>query len=360
MATAHPGDFRATLWPSRLAEIRRKLNRSSLIIITLGLLALAGNAFWVWHDRARFTEELNPLVIGSWFHPAHVNSLVIAVIILYALRQIARTRQKLAPLGYPLLASEEKHRGVEIWKSVEPLTKRPAILHIIHPERTGLGGAPWREVSHRWVRRTEKARRLTSPHIARVLDVGYAQHERFYTVIEMPRGLRLQDLVEQHGPLPANRAVFIAAQLAHAVQEAHAAGLSGLSLHPRHCWIGHRSSNCDWLTVMLSGYSAADDGHVSPADDVRAFARIIIGLLAGRWIAETAGQAEVVGALDRCELPYGVAEVLRRCLAAGTEDALPPLDELARRMWDALPGPCWNNDRAAAWWREHHPDRSAP
>lgn len=351
-------DIRAILWPRRLSEIRRKLNRSSLIIISLGLLALMGNAFWVWQDRGHFEGQFNPFDLGTWFHPAHVNSLVIAIIILYALRQINKTRMKLAPLGYPLLEIEEQHRGVEIWKSVEPLTKRPVMLHVIRPDRFPVGQESWKDVSHRWIRRSEKSRRLTSPHMGRVLDVGYAQHERFYTALEMPRGVRLTDLVEAHGAQPLNRVVFIMAQVAHAMDDAHQHELKGVSLQPRHIWIGHRSSNSDWVTLMLAGYESNTESSVAARQDIRQFALITIGLLSGVWPEDPKTSAETDALLHPLELPYGMAHVVQRCLSPRIEDELPPIGEIARRMWDSIQEPHWCNDYAVAWWKEHQSEHT--
>jgi len=346
-------DIRAILWPRRLSEIRRKLNRSSLIMITLGLCALTGNAFWVWRDRSDFLAQFNPFELHTWFHPAHVNSLIIAIIILYALRQVAKTRMKLAPLGYPLLEIEEQYRGVEIWKSVEPLTKRPVMLHVIRPDRFPVGHDTWKTVSHRWIRRSEKARRLTSPHMARILDVGYAQQERFYTAMELPRGVRLSELVEAHGAQPLNRAVFIMAQVAHAMDDAHQHGLKDVSLHPRHIWIGHRSSNSDWVTLMLYGYESNDESTAAARQDIRQFALITLGLLSGVWPKEPTNNSEVDALVAPLDLPYGMAQLMQRCLLLHNDDEIPPIGEIARRMWDSVPGSQWCNDYAVAWWKEH-------
>lgn len=352
-------DIRATLWPKRLVEIRRKLNRSSRVIIILGLLALVGNAFWVWHDRHQFTQAFNPLNFSSWFHPAYVNSLVLAMIILYAMRQISKTRQKLTPLGYPLLEREETFRGLEIWKSVEPLTKRPASLHVIHPDKYPSEHETWKTISHRWVRRSDKARRLTSPHIARVLDSGYAQHESFYAVMELPRGISLFELVEQFGVCPVDRAVFLLAQTAHAIQDAHANGLFYLSLRPQHIWVGSRSSNVDWVTVVLFGYELNEQKEELARQDIRQFALIATGLMTGKWLMDENSPELIKTAsnqLDTCHVPFGIKQILLRCLASPDDEVLPPVDEMVHRMWDAVPGDQWTNDRAFAWWQEHQQD----
>jgi eukaryotic-like serine/threonine-protein kinase len=352
-------DIRATLWPRRLVEIRRKLNRSSRTIVVLGLAALIGNAFWVWHDRHHFTTTFNPLELNAWFHPAYVNSLVIAIIILYAMRQISRTREKLAPLGYPLLELEEQYRGLEIWKSVEPLTKRPVSLHVIHRGKYPTDQESWKTISHRWVRRSDKARRLTSPHIARVLDCGYAQHDSFYTVMELPRGMSLFELVEQFGACPLNRAVFLLAQTAHAIQDAHASNLFNLSLRAQHIWVGSRSSNVDWVTVVMFGYESNEQNETLARKDLRQFALIATGVMTGKWLTDEASPETTFAVsrqLDECRIPFSIKQLLMRCLTASDDEVIPPVDEIVRRMWEAVPGDPWTNDQAAAWWKEHQQD----
>jgi len=354
MISLHPSDIRATLWPKRLVQVRSTLNRSSRIIILLGLTALSTNAVAVWLDR-NLLPPFDLLEISTWFHPAYINSLIIAVIIVYAMRQISRTRQKLTPLGYPLLEKVEQHRGLEIWKSVEPLTKRPAILHIIRQEKYPNDRSEWKTISHRWVKRGEKARRLTSPHAARVLDCGFAQGDGFYLVMELPRGISLAELIRRYGPCPLDRAIFLLAQIAHALQDAHANDLDYLTLNPEHIFIGHRSSNMDWVTVTFSGYESEDEPIDAMQHDVQQFAMLAVGIVTGDRVSQ-----DFSDSVSRSSMPYSIKDILLRCLASGDEHAHPPIQEIVRRMALALPGPTWNNDRAAAWWKQQEINEAAP
>jgi len=362
MFTVQSSDIRSTLWPTRLVLVRRTLNRSSRVIVLLGLISLVGNALWVWQDQFSSQGRTQPSEYSDWFHPAYMNSLLIAIIMLYALRQISRTRQKLMPLGYPLLERIEHHRGRDVWRSVEPLTKRPAHLHVIHAEKYPLEQLSWKEISRQWIKRGDKVKKLTSPHIARLLDCGFAQQESFYAVVDLPRGITLHEFIHRHGACPPDRAMFLLAQIAHALQDAHDIGLYNLSLRPQHIWIGFRSTNADWITVELFGYEENDSAEHLTRIDVRDFILLAMGLLTGKWVDDRTNLPAVASAIDDLnllDLPYMFKQQLSRYSMVHDDETIPPTDELARRLWATLPGPTWNNDRAQAWWSMHKIDESS-
>ena len=282
MISFHASDIRATLWPRRLIQVRRTLNRSSLIIIFLGLTALCANAAWVWLNR-KSPLPAYPVEWSSGTCLVYLNSVLFAVVLLYAMRQISRTRQKLITLGYPLLERVRERRGMETWKSVEPLTKRPTMLHVIHADKFPHDAGGWKALSHQWIKRGEKAKRLTSPHVARVLDCGFADHERFYSAMEMPKGISMEALVQYSGPCPPARAVYLLAQVAHALEDAHAHDFTLIQLEPSSVFIGSRASNYDWVTVIFSGYELAGSPDHARHVDTLQFVNLAIGLFTGKW-----------------------------------------------------------------------------
>lgn len=354
--TASNREIHATLWPQRLVNVRRSLNRSSRVIVIIGLFGLAGGAFWVTYERGPQAPAFNILEYDTWIHPAYINSLLMAVMILYAMRQIRRTRQRLNPLGYPLLEKVDTNRHLDVWRSVEPLTLRPVMLHVISPAKSPSGRENWKALSQTWIRRAHKARRLSSPHIARLIDAGYAQHEQFYAVIELARGIRLDDLINNHGPCPVHRTLYLLAQLAHAIQDAHAQGIAPLDLKPRNIRVGQRTLNEDWLTLMLFGYETPEGNNENPAaSDRKEFARLAISMITGRWLNEETREDLVAidEALEAAGAPYMMRDLLRQCLSTSALEAMPPVHEIMRRLWATQTGEHWNNDLAAEWWREH-------
>lgn len=361
MTMRAPSTTHAILWPQRLVAVRRSLNHSSRLIVLFGLFALGGSALWVTYDNSPRSTNFQLLDVRSWFHPAYINSLLITAMMLYAMRQVGRTREKLMPLGYPLLGCIDEERGVEVWRSVEPLSRRPVHLHLIRPAKYPGDRSSWKQNSQSWIRRAERSRRLSSPHIAQVIDVGYAQYDYFYAVMEMPSGLRLDQLIARYGALPLDRSLYLIAQIAHAVGDAHAHKQYQITLDPRHIWVGQRTSNEDWITVELHGYEEPDQARDnSERDDQRDLAVVAYGMLTGDLTRREAlpSAAELDRALQARGIPHLIIETLGTAMQPGSTE-LPPVTELVRRMWEAYRGEPWNNDRAAAWWHDHPPQDEA-
>ncbi len=347
---SHSGEIRATLWPQRLIATRISLNRSSRMMVLLGLVALAGNSFWLWQEG---------IPAHDWFHPAYISSLLIAVIILYALRQITHTRRRLMPLGYPLLERESHRRGLELWKSVEPLTRRPVHLYLARPEKFPQEPKAWENLTRAWSRRAEKARRLTSPHATRLFDYGFALGNRFYTAVELARGITLRTLVSDYGPCPADRAYFLLAQIAHAIQDAHNQGLDHLDIRPDAIRISNRPGAEDWTTLMLLNHDLPpEENAAATREDLRRFGLLAAGLLTGAWPDDrkTPNAAALEQAMAEHGAPYAMRDLFARYI--GPDHDAPPLSEGMRRLNAAMAsGSGWNQDRAVAWWAQHQPNK---
>lgn len=348
-------EIRATIWPQRLLNARRSLDRSSRVIIILGLLALFGSAAWVTYDFSEYgaTEQTLSLDYHTWLHPAYLNSILISAIVIYAVRQITRTREKLAPLAYPLIERIERIHALEVWRSVEPVTRRPMHLQVIKRNRYPCSRDEWKSISQNWIRRAEKARRLVSPHTARIIDCGYAQGNRFFSMVELPRGIKLDEFVSIYGAIPLNRALFLLVQLGHSIEEAHHHGFDKLNLRTRNVFIGSRAANEDWVTTVLFGYDR--DGADGPGtdDDVRRFAMIAASMLTAKNLDQESLELPALEeALEAAEVPFAIRQLLIDCIA-NSGKPVPPINELIRSLWAAHHGPEWTIEDAARWWKEH-------
>ena len=342
-------EIRATLWPQRLVNVRRSLNRSSRIIVLLGLLALTGCAIWATRDQ---TRSFNVLEFSTWFHPAYINSALIAIMMIYALRQISRTRQKLNPLGYPLLECVGELRGIEIWRSTEPLSLRPVHIHFIKPDKFRSTGASWDQLRQGWLRRAEKMRRLYSPHVAPLVDCGYGQGNTFYSVVALPAGQRLDEFIEAHGPCPVDRTLYLLEQVADAISNAHDQGLFQLTLQPRHIFIGRRSHQEDWVTMELFGYEADEDVSGETHTDAAAFARIATGMLTGAWPELSTPRSALETSLREKNIPETMIHSLLKHQNNRHTNA-PAIASIIAELRAGFHGEPWTRERAAAWWSGH-------
>jgi len=84
----------------------------------------------------------------------------------------------------------------------------------------------------RFRREAATARKLSSPHIVKVLDYG-AAGETHFLVMEYVAGVTLQQYLQTHGALPVGQAVDIAAQVSEALVVAHRHGIVHRDIKPQ-------------------------------------------------------------------------------------------------------------------------------
>lgn len=99
-------------------------------------------------------------------------------------------------------------------------------LKVMRPERSDQ-----EEMLARFRRELVLARQVTHYNVVRIHDIG-ADQGRLFLTMDYIDGRPLDDLLDKEGPLPAERAVFIAAQLAWALAAAHAEGVVHRDLKP--------------------------------------------------------------------------------------------------------------------------------
>src|SRR5207302_10047011 len=75
----------------------------------------------------------------------------------------------------------------------------------------------------------------------------------FYYVMEYLPGVTLEELVKQHGPLPAARAVPLLRQVCLALREAHAIGLVHRDIKPANIMVCERGGMSDVVKLLDFG-----------------------------------------------------------------------------------------------------------
>jgi serine/threonine-protein kinase len=114
----------------------------------------------------------------------------------------------------------------EVWRARHRMLARGAAIKLIRPSAGG-DGRP--VVSGESVRRFEREAQaiagLRSPHTVELFDFGVADNGAFYYVMELLDGLDADRLVRRHGPVPAERAIYLLRQVCHSLSEAESRGL---------------------------------------------------------------------------------------------------------------------------------------
>ena len=198
-----------------------------------------------------------------------------------------RLDERLGGSGHGPAAEEESSSAVTTyWRAHDELLDRAVGICLL---RTG------DEHGGQVLRAARKAAVLTDSRFLRVLDASEVDGV-VYVVSEWVSATNLVDLLSA-GPLPADEARALTAEVAEALAAAHEAGLGHLCLSPEHVL---RTSHGQVKLAGL-GVDAAARGIAvaTPAEgvllDTRAAAGLLYTCLTGRWPGDTASSVPPAG-----------------------------------------------------------------
>ncbi len=141
--------------------------------------------------------------------------------------------------------------------------KRVAIKIARHTERRQAN------LVERFRREAQAAAQIGHPNIADVTDCGTTQAGDFFFVMELVEGVDVEKLIAREGPLPIERALVIAVQIARALEAAHEAGVIHRDLKPSNVMILRGREETDFVKVLDFGVAkflrndnpAGEDSH---------------------------------------------------------------------------------------------------
>lgn len=254
----------------------------------------------------------------------------------------------------------------EVYKAEHQLLRRPCAVKLIRPEHAGDA-----EVLQRFEREVQATAALTHPNTVAIYDYGIADDGTFYYVMEYLPGHTLEEIVATEGPLAPARAVHLLRQVASALQEAHAAGLTHRDIKPGNVMVCERggipdvAKLLDFGLVVTGGLQSADakltqagiilgtPAYMSPeqcggaenpgpASDIYSVGALAYFLLSGRSPFEGKGPVQMLIA-HLGEVPPSVASlrpevslaldaVVMKCLAKRPEDRYASAAELERAL----------------------------
>ncbi len=111
------------------------------------------------------------------------------------------------------------------------------------------------DLVERFRREARAASKIGHPNIVDVTDSGTTPDGAFYFVMEFLDGINLEDLIADKGPLPIERALLVAAQIARALEAAHTSDIIHRDLKPANIMLINRSDEEDFVKVLDFGIS---------------------------------------------------------------------------------------------------------
>lgn len=263
----------------------------------------------------------------------------------------------------------------EVWSAQHRLLARPAAIKLIGAEL-----APDPVIRQRFEQEVQATAQLRCPHTVTVYDYGTAPDGTFYYVMELMDGLDLNALVQQHGPLPPERVVFILDQVLQSLEEAHAAGLVHRDIKPENVFLCRWGVQADFVKVLDFGLalsirlpadarlSTPDSVHGTPAfmapeqalqkevdgrADLYAVACLGYWLLTGKTVFEADSPVGyIVAHVSEDPTPPGAHDELDALLLEALRKEPDQRPQSAREMRRRLPlrGE-WSEQDAEAWWK---------
>jgi serine/threonine-protein kinase len=272
-----------------------------------------------------------------------------------------------------------------VYEATHVMLRRPTAVKLLPIESVG------EQTVARFEREVRQTSRLEHPNSVEIYDYGRTPDGQFYYAMELLDGFTLQDLVNEHGPVGAARAVAILAQAARALAEAHALGLVHRDLKPANIMLCQRAGVPDTVKVLDFGLVKEIDNpeasditqanavvgtphylapeaitkpdSVGPASDVYALGAVGFFLVTGREVFSGTSVIEVcsrhLGATP--ETPSAVLgsaidarfeALLLSCLAKEPGDRPRDGAALADAL-DAIDLSGWSRSDARVWWRNH-------
>jgi tRNA A-37 threonylcarbamoyl transferase component Bud32 len=272
----------------------------------------------------------------------------------------------------------------EVYLAEHQMMKRPCAVKVIRPEKAG---DP--QVLARFEREVRATAKLSHWNSVDIYDYGRTDDGTFYYVMEFLPGHNIGELVDDHGPMPPGRLVYLMRQVCDALAEAHGHGLVHRDIKPANIFCAYRGGMFDVAKVLdfglakpltdmtdaaltqegsitgsplfMSPEQATSSESVDARSDVYSLGAVMYYLATGRapfpyssplqvMIAHASEDPEPPRLLNG-DVPQELEEIILRSLEKRPDDRYQSVAEV-REALDRVPlDHEWNAKLAAEWWQ---------
>lgn len=356
--------------------------RGAALIIPMAILPYV--VFWILDFSSASVAKAFDSVNYTSPIPLTFMASIVAIYGTHVINRVRREAFKARQLGQYRLGRMLGSGGMgEVYEAEHVLLKRPCAIKLIKPESEADSKSLM--AFEKEVKATAK---LTHWNTVEVFDYGHTEDGTFYYVMELLPGMSLQEIVDQYGPLPPERVVYLLLQLCDALDEAHHMDLIHRDLKPANIFVSQRGRKHDIAklldfglvkerTTELGSQSAGFSGtpeYMSP-EQATAYDQVVAGsdiyslacaayfALTGQppFPSSTVMEALLAHAQQQPRslleinpaLPEDLDRVLARCLKKDVAERFATAHEFADALSNCVCSGHWNEERAARWWESY-------
>jgi eukaryotic-like serine/threonine-protein kinase len=195
-------------------------------------------------------------------------------------------------------------------------------------------------------------------NVAIVHDCDRTADGHAFLVLESLEGRSLADLIRQEGPLPVERALRLAFEIADGLQAAHHLVLIHGAFDAEHVLVGAED------TVKIVGFEVArlgGSGGLIERADIQAVGRLLVHMLTGEVRPRNGGAAAAPDRGLGPQVPATVEELVMKVLVRSPGPRPPDMSSVANALWvelnrvkeqqtSAVQDPTPTVGRRARWW----------
>jgi hypothetical protein len=270
-----------------------------------------------------------------------------------------------------------------VYKGRHAMLRRPTAIKLLDADKV----TP--QSIGRFEREVQITSQLTHPNTVAIFDFGRTPEGVFYYAMEYLEGIDLQALVDQYGPQPAGRVIYLLRQICGSLYEAHSTGLVHRDIKPANLMLTRRGGEADVVKVLDFGLVKARDDeqkaedqslagtplYMSPeaiqlpssvdgCSDIYAVGAVGYFLLTGKPVFEASSIIELCNKhVSETPVPpsqrlgHAVPEELENAILACLEKSRAKRPQTARDLAQRLarcPAAAeWTLEDAEAWWSRH-------
>ncbi|MEC9147798.1 MAG: serine/threonine-protein kinase [Planctomycetota bacterium] len=269
----------------------------------------------------------------------------------------------------------------EVYLAEHKLMRRPCAIKVIRPER-----ASDQKNVERFAQEVQAAARLSHWNTVEVYDYGKSEDGVFFFVMELLNGLSFQELVDQGGPLPPERVIYLVLQICEALEEAELVQLVHRDIKPSNLFTIIRGGRHDVAKLTDFGLVQSTQSSTNERNERRAISGsplymspeqargekpdhrsdlyslgvVLYFLLSGRppfqgknaiAILVSHSRDEVEDLKQLCpELPVALCDIVMKCLRKLPEERIQTAQQLKHALENVELENSWGQTEAMAWW----------